>query len=86
MRTEQFRQTAEVHRVEIRIQQCRVDACRLLRQVIGDGADGLLQRTDQLVGQLRLNLIGGDLCAVQFTPATQNALYVLFYVVWRYLP
>lgn len=84
MRSEQLRQAAEMHRIEVRSLHRWIEARRLLGQMISDCANGLLQRADELLRQFRMNVVTVDLRAMQLTPATQNTLDRFSQVTWRY--
>ncbi len=83
MFTEQLGDTAEMHGVEIGPLQFRIQPCGLLAQIVGDGADRLLQRAQQLERQLRLHLVVRQLLAMQLVPAALHAPQWPLQGCWR---
>ncbi|CAM5580730.1 hypothetical protein SSTU70S_03030 [Stutzerimonas stutzeri] len=69
MLAKQFGHPAQVHRLEVGVEHGGVHAGGILAQVIGNGADQLLQSADQRLRQFRQHAVLAGLVAVQLVPA-----------------
>ena len=73
MVAERFDEAAELQRVEIEVQQCAVDADRLLGEQLAYGKRRVLQRCDEFVRQLGVHLVRIELVLHQRVPRTMHA-------------
>ena len=78
-------QSTEQHGVEIEAQQGGVVAVGLIGQVIGYGADRLLQADDEQIGNRGIHLIGRFLIPVQLVPVTSHPVKGALESRWSYL-
>ena len=74
VRTKSLGQAAEQHGIQVEVQQLASIASGLLAEVIGEGADRLLQRHDEQVRRGGVNLIGHFLVALKLPPVPADTL------------